>query len=293
MNKCLVELENGSIDRELIARLTTEIIKYLLYDRQQIPFPMTNSKSLSDFRHKSATKKLSPKEEQVVTMFNDLERLLEELICILSVDDIGVRTVSLSLGQTLQLPKELYCIELPHNEIYCVRHCSDCPQLTLRKAFTRFFKTILNDINILFQNRKDISSTKIFILIEVNKSCVQQVMDHSLVCDRLKTVKDKDHFTPHVEYEIPRIGNRFQLSITQRQCNCCCLSDDSFDIFSDSCEQSVTEREVNSDFDLSQHLSKSLTLENRDNSSNEEFIWIQVLSSIKGIQYLPNSKPIY
>ena len=296
MSECLIELENGSIGRDLTARLATEIIKYLLYDRQQIPFPMTNSKSLVDLRQKSSEHQLSTKEEQVVAMFDDLETLFNEVICVLSLDAIDVQTVSLSLGQTLLLPKELYCIELPSNKIYEVRHCADCPKLTLRQAVTRFFKTILNDINILFQNRKDISSTKIFVLIKVNKRNIPQVMNHSFMCERLKNVKDREHFTPHMEYEIPRIGNRFKLSVTQKQCNCSYISDNSFEIFSDSYEQSVNDSRL--DLDLSKHMSKSLTVENignnEDNASKDQFVWIQVLPSIKGIQYLPKSnKNIY
>ena len=296
MIDCVIELENGIISRDLTAKLTVEIIKYLLYDRQQIPFPMTNSRSLDKLQEKSATKQLSSKEEQTIVMFQDLNRVLDEVICLLCLDNIRVESVSLSLGQTLQMPKELYCLELPAPDIYCVQHSTDCPKQSLRTAVTRFFKTILNDVNILSQNRKDIQTTKMFVLIKINKCFVQQVMEHSSNCHQLS--KSGQHFTPHIEYEIPRIGNRFRLVLRQKQCNCNNLSDNSFEIYEESfCENRFTTNDSRLEHELSQTMSDVLTFneditEKASNQTKEEFVWIQILSSIKGIQ-LNSNKNIY
>ena len=108
--ECEIILDNGFISRGLTARLVSEIFKYLLYDRQQIPFPLSNSQSLRQLNDKSIAKQLSPKEELILVMIDDLNRVFNELICIMSLNEIRVDCVSLSLGQTLQMPKELLYI---------------------------------------------------------------------------------------------------------------------------------------------------------------------------------------
>ena len=295
MHECLIQLENGSIDRDLTGRLVTEILKYLLYDRQQIPFPMTNSRSLSQLEEKSNANQLSSKEEQILRLYKDLDSIFNEVICFLSLDDIRVECVSLSMGQTLQMPKELYCIEMPSHDIYNVRHSSDCPQQTLRSAVTRFFKTILSDVNLMSQSQTDITPIKMFVLIKVNKRYVKQVLDHSSSCRHLSKTEPTfgQPFIPHIEYDIPKFGNRFKLILRQKQCNCSVVSDTSFQIYDENSGQHIITTDDNHlDQQLSQTMSDVLTFKEDITETvkdfNDEFIWVQILSSIKGIQINSN-----
>jgi len=274
----------------------SEIFKYLLYDRQQIPFPLSNSQSLRQLNDKSIAKQLSPKEELILVMIEDLDKVFNELICIMSLNEIRVDCVSLSLGQSLQMPKELYCIEMPAQHIYDHKHTTDCTQLTLRSAVTRFFRCILDDKNILFQNRKDIAITKMFVLIKVNKCYAKQVMDHEVKCHQTDQMGDHSEplFTPHMDYKVPKFGNRFQLILKQKQCNCTPLSDKSFEILDETEAQEV---DRNLDTELSEELSQVLSLNDNHTKesiveNNDDFIWIQIRSSIKGIQYNHN-KSVY
>ncbi len=129
-----------------------------------------------------------------------------------------------------------------------------------------------------------------FVLIKVNKRCVQQVLDHSSSCSHLSRGEScGQHFTPHIEYDIPKFGNRFKLLLRQKQCNCSVVSDNSFEIYNDSSGQHNITAD---DQQLSQTMSDVLTFKEditeTVNDSNDEFIWVQILSSIKGIQINSN-----
>ena len=118
-------------------------------------------------------------------------------------------------------------------------------------------------------------------------------MEHSSNCKHLQDIDGcKQHFTAHIEYEIPRIGNRFKMVLRQKQCDCNCLSDHSFEIYEDLSHNTFTTNETTFEHQLSQTMSDVLTLneemlditENKSNETKQDFIWIQILSSIKGIQ---------
>jgi hypothetical protein len=283
---CNIELENGLITKELMARLVCEIFKYLLYDRQQIPFPLTNSQSLLQLNQKSITSQLTPREELILQMVHNLDKLFDELICVMKIEEIEVECVCLSFGQTLQMPKELYCIEMPSIDCFNKKHSINCNTISLRCAVTRFFKTILNDGNILFLNRKDIPITKLFLLLKINRSFVSILNQHSLKYHLISDESEEQLFTPHIDYELPQIGNRFKFVIKQKPCNCDSeLNEHYFQIYDENNEHKNDENYVEEVLSKTMSDLTVINNESKDESVKEDFIWIQIRSSIKGVQY--------
>lgn len=259
-----IMLSERIISRETTADFVNDILKYLIYEREQIPFPM---ETLKDFINKIGTdskdKLKLNKNKMIYEQFVQIETVLSEMLLLMKSDQLSVNQICLVLGCSILLPKELFCIDISQI-CYQDVHNEDCKEMSHPLSFLSFYQKVQSNYDSLW-HRFQIGTTKLNFLIKLQRDKINLFKQHS----------NGNQFTILNDFVLPKIGKHYYFTIKQQKCRCF-NNNQTFEIYQDQSETvSIDDSLINS--------FNEIVLEDQQ-QIQDDFVWIQVQNSIKGFK---------
>lgn len=259
-----IMLSERIISRETTADFVNDILKYLIYEREQIPFPM---ETLKDFINKISTdskdKFKTNKNKMIYEQFVQIETVLSEMLLLMKSDQLSVNQICLVLGCSVLLPKELFCIDVSQI-CYQDVHNENCKEMSHPLSFLSFYQKVQSNYDSLW-HQFQIGTTKLNFLIKLQRNKINHFKQHL----------NGNQFTIFNDFILPKIGKHYYFTIKQQKCRCF-NNNQTFQIYQDQSETvSIDDSLINS-FD-------EIVLEDQQ-QIEDDFVWIQVQNSIKGFK---------
>ncbi|KAK6639587.1 hypothetical protein RUM43_007860 [Polyplax serrata] len=227
-DSCTIETELKDIlTIESCTTLVAELIKFILYRKQQLPYTFDRLKYLitkknSKEMQENASSVPSSVERQFKIAENGLETL--ELLFEKTREELAdskkgcISEVALLFGSTPMTPKQVYIIHLPK---LCLDHSAkNHPE---RKHLVHLLQSVILSNNLSAMLTKPMSPTNMYLFIKKHRNC------------ELGNESDLNQwFIPKNSYQIPRSGQHFHIKFNHPNShtqNCTCRG---FSIYSEA-----------------------------------------------------------
>ena len=182
---------SGSVNGELNGKLFIECIKFLLYERQQLPLPFHDLKRLIDEQPSGKPSgKMSANSKKANQSFSDLEELFDQLDKLFLSEQ--VTSAVIIFGSTAVSPKECYVMEFPESDP--LADC--CPNFgrLCESSCRKLIRSLVTNHNVrLF---KEIAPTSMLIFVRLNRNA------------------DVEWFRPKTSFKLPRKGEQCKIKVT-------------------------------------------------------------------------------
>ncbi|XP_076366567.1 MAD2L1-binding protein-like [Tachypleus tridentatus] len=300
--QCVIEFKE-LVHQQTFGKLSVELIKYILYQREQIPLPFVQLKRwvTDESEKENSTKPIGSAESnrrlctniklnqdikqselirnkkmrKAKSFLESCEEVFNSVLLTVGENqsDFNLQQILVCLGGTPITPKEVYIIRLPHQPT--CKHCIHSTPKSFRSCMTRLFKEMISTEGFLSSSK--LSPTQCTIMLQVlRKNPLPKNME------------------PKLYFKIPFRGKQVILDFCFS--NCCHVESDHFPVFSDS-DINLSES-VNNDTNIiavggsestnNSHMDKSLVCFMEDLAlkipSVDDYIWVQLKPTIKGFK---------
>lgn len=187
-------VHSGSAHNALNGKLFTECIKFLLYERQQLPVPFHDLKRLVTEPSERTKASVSRKANQ---SFSDLLNLFGHL------DDLflsaRIASAVIIFGSTAVSPKESFLLEFPESNMCCSadHDCLSDFRRVWDSACRKLIRSLISDHNL--RMFKDIAPTSMLIFVQVNRTDSVQ------------------WFRPKTSFKLPSKGEHCRITVRTEQ----------------------------------------------------------------------------
>lgn len=268
-------LDGGVITKNSFAEFVEKILKYLLYDRSQIPYPFErindiHKKDFTSLTTSSITTGSLAKSrniQQITEFVKNIDNLIDCFTQIMMKEMLDIRSVAIAFGANLLVCKEVYLIEMPSDYDWKFKHSNDCTKLSTRECLTKFFHVILSSsIDDILKKRPEMRITRVSLLM------ITAEPKHKVMSSIQTTFKIKMNILTN--YTLPVRAKVYKICPSLSKCSCFDSSfTKNFIIFRDF---SCTEDELNSE------LNESV----RNEGTNLK--WIQIGETLACVDYYLN-----
>ncbi|XP_022240149.1 MAD2L1-binding protein-like isoform X2 [Limulus polyphemus] len=275
---CVIEFKE-LVQQQTFGKLSVELIKYILYQREQIPLPFVQLKRWltdeSEKERKQSELIRNKKMRKAKRFLESCEEVFDSVLLTVGEkqSDFKLQQVLVCLGGTPVSPKEVYIIRLPRQPT--CKHCIHSAPKSFRSCMTRLFREMISTDGLLSSSK--LSPTQCTIMLQVlRKNPLPKNME------------------PKLYFKVPVRGKHVILDFCFS--NCCHVEMDQFPVFSDS-DMDLGES-VNNDINIiavgdlestnNSNMDKSLVCLVEDLTlkipSEDDYIWVQLKPTIKGFK---------
>ncbi|XP_024936093.1 MAD2L1-binding protein [Cephus cinctus] len=235
------------------SKLITELIKYLLYQKQQIPF---SCESLTQLQAKAKPNDRNSWSAKAV--LNSLRNMSDQLTSQLHLEGCNVKEVVIAMGATVVSPKFCVRVELPAGILSSQNHLDY--QHPPRKPLLTLMRSMFENTEFQEAISVPLAPTNTFVLLHKK--------DYNMV---------SQFFLPKPQYMLPeRIANRLCIKLDHineipSDCNCTTL----VKVHHDSFNANYVEDSIKDSLDLSKHCTADIPYQ-----------WYQSKEVIKGFKFV-------
>ncbi|XP_002741347.1 MAD2L1-binding protein-like [Saccoglossus kowalevskii] len=175
---------NGHVPPHLQCRLVTETVKFLMYQREQIPMPYEHLKQQIALQEQKERKRLSLETKKCLQTLSNIDELFKNLERVFEIAQ--VTRILILFGSTAVSPKEIYILNL--NRLH---HHDAVSRVNTKAGVQSLMRTLIT--NGPLSEVDTLVPTSTIVLLEAHR-------DSAL-----------SWFRPKVTYKLPIRGKRFEI----------------------------------------------------------------------------------